>query len=263
MVETMIQQREKSRGLTAIIEMQLGDLPISKYNYFPTANTATEFWKYQLEIDPEKEIHRGYEVFWIWLSKSWFVSTAALLQHHLFAGTNKNHDVMTINTWMWADIGSFREKQYKNITVLRYVDDKEIFPDSDSVLWVAHRKPDPPSDPFFNRKQDPKESHHFYHGGSHAIAKSVTAWMNYHEEFVHTLDDYAAKGLFLGEDQCVLQTTCLLYPKSCAYVPSDQVHDNKYRALRHVLRYGPDDGKKWNLPPFQLWHPPSLQEYPA
>jgi hypothetical protein len=258
MVEAMIQHRNKTKELTAIVEIQLDNLPISKYYYFPTANTPTEFWEHQFAMDPEKAIHRGYEVFWIWLSKSWFVSTAALLQHHIFAATNEDRDVATIEAWMWADIGSFRDKGYSNDRLIQHIDDKEIFPDPDAVLWMAHRKPDPPSDPFWNRKLYKKEKHHFYHSGSQAIATSVQAWTNFHEEFVHTLDEYASKGLFLGEDQCVLQTTCLLYPKSCAYVQFDQVHDNKYFGIRHVVRYGPHNGQKWNLPQLQLWHPPTL-----
>jgi hypothetical protein len=259
MVERIKKYRSHSPRPTAIIEVPLEDLPISSYFYdSPTTPTAADFWQHQFEIDPEKAIHRGYKVFWIWLSKSWFVSTAALLQQHLFAISDDSIDSLSIDIWMWADIGSFRDKRFSNETLLQHANFVELFPDPMSVLWMAHRKPNPPPDPFWNRKLLQKEKSHFFHSGSQAIAASVQAWITFHEYFVNTLDDYAARELFLGEDQCVLQTTCLLHPESCSYIPYDQVHDNKYFGLRHVVRFGPNNGKRWNLRPFRLWRPPIL-----
>lgn len=260
MVDRMIHYRRLSPGQTAIVEVSLEDLPISKYYYdSPSFPSAIDFWQHQFEMDPEGVIHRGYKVFWIWLSKSWFVSTSAVFQKHLFSSTDNNINARAIDIWMWADIGSFRSKGFVNDTLMQHVHESSgLFPDTMAVLWMAHRKPNPPLNPFWNRKLSKKEKRHFYHSGSHAIAASVQAWLTFHEHFVHTMDEYAEKDLFLGEDQCVLQTTCLLFPSSCAYVPFDQVHDNKYFGLRHVLRFGPNDGKRWNLHPFQLWRPPSL-----
>jgi hypothetical protein len=123
---------------------------------------------------------------------------------------------------------------------------------------MAHRTPKPPADPYWNRKLLKKEKKHFYHSGSQGIAKSATAWVNFHTQFVNTLDEYATKGLFIGEDQCVLQTTCLLHPKSCAYVPCNQVYDNRYFGLRHAIRYGNYNRSINNHTnqPILLWRPP-------
>jgi hypothetical protein len=241
--------------------MKLEDLPISKY-YYRTAATGemtspTLFWEHQLEIDPERKNHQSYQVFWIWLSKSWFVTSAALLQDHLFATGNSK-----IEVWMWADIGSFRDGAFNDKQLIRYPDSRELFPDNASaVLWMAHREPNAPADPFWNRKLVKAEKNYFYQSGSHAVAASVSTWTTFHAHFVDTLDQYSAKGLFMGEDQCVIQTTCLLHPESCAYVPFDQVPDNRYFGLRTVLHYGPHFvGKKHNAPirPFQLWRPPPV-----
>lgn len=248
-VETILAYRGNNT-LTSVIAVELKDLPISTY-YYPTATetSATVFWEHQLKIDPEKRIHKGYEVFWIWLSKSWFVTTAALLQDQLFGS------LTGIEIWMWADIGSFRDGMYRNT---RLVQNTNIFPDAATVLWMAHRTPNPPADAFWNKKLDGAEKRHFYQSGSHAVAASVAAWTTFHTQFVDTLDQYAAKGLFVGEDQCVIQSTCLLHPESCAYVPFDQVPDNKYFGLRHVLHFGPNGGKSNKRQnPFQLWRPPT------
>jgi hypothetical protein len=246
----------QSFGPTAIIEMSLIDLPISKY-YSNKDASSLEFWNRQLQMDPEHKLHKSYELFWIWLSKSWFVTTAAIWQHHIFM--NHRMNATTIGTWMWADIGSFRGTEYLNQPLIQGHD--QVIPDNDTVLWMAHRKPNPPSDPYWNRKLLKKEKKYFYHSGSQAIANSITAWIDFHIHFVHTLDEYAARDLFLGEDQCVLQTTCLLYPKSCAYVPHHQIHDNKYFGLRHVVHYGISNltNSTGSQHPILLWRPPLLQ----
>jgi hypothetical protein len=253
MVET-IQKYRGNRVTTAVISVKLEDLPISNY-YYPTATeiTPTAFWEHQLEIDREKKIHHSYRVFWIWLSKSWCVTAAALLQHHMFALDQ------TIEVWMWADIGSFRDHVYNDKQLIQYP--HQVIPDTSTVLWMAHRAPNPPASPFWNRKLFKAEKQHFYQSGSHAVAASVAAWTTFHAEFVDTLDQYSVKGLFIGEDQCVIQTTCLLYPESCAYIPFDQVPDNRYFGLRHALHNGPNGGSKRNittkLKPFHLWRPPT------
>ena len=247
----------QSFGPTTIIQMSLTDLPISKY--YPNRDASpVEFWNRQLQMDPERKIHQSYELFWIWLSKSWFVTTAAVLQHHLFLNRSVNA-ATSIDAWMWVDIGSFRGTEYKNQPLIQQ--HEQIIPDNDTVLWMAHRKPNPPSDPYWNRKLLTFEKQHFYHSGSQAIAKNVTAWIDFHRHFVDTLDEYTTKDLFIGEDQCVLQTTCLLHPKSCAYVPNNQVHDNKYFGLRHVVHYGISNNIHSNRTnqPFQLWRPPLQQ----
>jgi hypothetical protein len=261
MVETILRYRNKNyERLTAVIEVQLTDLPMVQH-FYPSASdtSASDFWQRQLSIDPEQRIHQSYQVFWIWLSKSWFVTTVALLQNQLFSPAQATH---TIDIWMWADIGSFRDRKYNNKQLI-HANVVDLFPDRDTVLWMAHRTPSPPTDPFWNQKLVKEEKHHFYQSGSQAVAASVSAWTTFHARFVETLDRTAAQGLFVGEDQIIIQTTCMLYPSSCAYIPFDQVPDNKYFGLRYVLHHGGDGTKSdtERRKPFQLWRPlsPSMQ----
>jgi len=300
LVPTMLRWR-RDRPRTAVVQVRLQDLPVARYHY-PAQdsndgndrdkNPATTFWQHQLDMDPERKRHRSYELFWIWLSKSWCVSTAVALQHHLFpsllipATTTDNNSNSnqknTIDYWMWADIGSFRSKSFRNQQLIRYP--KQLLgtsskddEDNPTVVWMAHHAPNPPDDPFWSNKLHPQQKQHFYHSGSHAVATGA-AWRSFHALFVDTLDQYAARGKFVGEDQCVLQTTCLLHPEHCAYVPFDQVPDNHYFGLRHVLHYGAvgveesavaeekesvpqqRQTKKRNsrLKPFRLWRPPAV-----
>jgi hypothetical protein len=279
MVPHMLQQRSKAGGPTAVVAMNLRNLPIAKYYHYhpkPTTNNrhnntssemanATAFWQHQLDIDPEKKRHKSYELFWIWLSKSWFVTTAAVLQRHLFPIQTQKEQHRSIEFWMWADIGSFRNREYVGKQLIRFPH-KVLQPtDTSTILWMAHHTPNPPSDPFWNSKLVKAEKHHYYHSGSQAAAATVKAWTQFHRRFVMTLDAYAERNLFVGEDQCVLQTTCLLYPDSCAYVPFNQVPDNHYFGLRYILHHGPPplsmiQKNNTRLRPFQLWRPPSLSK---
>lgn len=242
MVETMLQYRSaKTNSATAVVAVKLSDLPVAQFSGNMT--NPARFWQRQLKIDPERKLHKSYHVFWIWLSKSWFVVTAALLQKQLFSLPNA-----TIDTWVWADIGSFRDEKYINNQLI-HQDATGLFPDKNTVLWMAHRTPNPPSDPFWNRKLVREEKQHFYQSGSQAAAASVKAWTTFHAFFIDTFEKYSDRGLFVGEDQCVIQTTCLLHPSSCAYVPFDQVPDNKYFGLRYMLH---------NALQVNLWRPPSI-----
>jgi hypothetical protein len=286
LVPTMLQARRSKP--TVVIAMQLDDLPIASYHYpsssstsstsQPYGDTATAYWEHQLSIDPERRLHKSYQLFWIWLSKTWFVATAALLQQRLFFveldddnNDDKNNEegvptTTTIQTWMWADIGSFRNAQFANVRLIQHpeslldnVHNNDNNNDDDhrrTVVWMAHHAPRPPKDPYWNNKLDPTEKIHYYHSGSHGLAVSVEAWVQYYIHFVTTLDEYGRRGLFVGEDQCVLQSTCLLHPESCAYLPYNRIDDHRYFGLRSALRYGhkEQDGKKR----FELWRPPPL-----
>jgi hypothetical protein len=142
LVPTMLQARRSKP--TVVIAMQLDDLPLASYHYPSTSSssssafssqygdTATAYWEHQLSIDPERRLHKSYQLFWIWLSKTWFVATAALLQQRLFfveledENDDKNKEegvpatTTTIQTWMWADIGSFRNAQFANVRLIQH-----------------------------------------------------------------------------------------------------------------------------------------------
>jgi hypothetical protein len=85
LVEMMSNLRSDPSLSTIIIPCTLEDLPISKLKSdlaFEHAGKTLSFWEHQLEIDPEKNRHSSYYVFWIWLSKSWLVEQA--IQRNFF-----------------------------------------------------------------------------------------------------------------------------------------------------------------------------------
>lgn len=242
MVESMLQAR--AHRPTIVLSIPLDHLPMAQY-IGAHHDTSIAFWQHQLEMDPEQKLHKSYQLFWIWLSKTWFVVIASLWQERLFKTD-------TLQTFMWADIGSFRNGDFAGKRLLWYPQSLLRPNDARTVVWMAHHTPNPPQDPFWNQKLKQSEKHHFYHSGSHGIASTVEAWVNYYIHFVDIFDQYASRGLFAGEDQCVLQTTCLMYPETCAYLPFNKVKDNHYFGLRHALHFGNQNAM------FDLWHPPAV-----
>jgi hypothetical protein len=100
MVETIKSLRQHALDGTVIIEMEVDDLSISQLH---AEQTNPEFWPNQLEIDREKKRHKSYQLFWIWLSKTWCVVQAI------------QKDYFHSSFYMWQDIGAFRDQNVSQI----------------------------------------------------------------------------------------------------------------------------------------------------
>jgi hypothetical protein len=218
LVEHITNLRKHAVNRTMIIPLSLEELPIA--NMYPNS-----FWKDQLERDPEKNIHRSYQLFWIWLSKTWFVSQAIKM------------NVFDSNIYVWSDIGCFRNTRYNSKTLVMH---SENIPPNE-VIQMAHRKPDPPKTKLFNDKFKSKSQ--FYHSGSQFAGYNTTL-LKFHELFVGTIDQFVQHNMTIVEDQTILQSTCLSHPSLCAYVHRSSVDDNGYFGLRYVLHHEGD---------FQFW----------
>lgn len=199
---------------TVIVLMNVEDLPLA--TLYPSA-----FWQDQLDRDYEKAMHKSYKLFWIWLSKSYWVHEA--IKHNFFES----------DLFMWTDFGSFRgfSQRYWGKELLRH---REVVP-KDAIMQMAFQTPVPPAVTLFSDKL--KYEKNFYHSGMHSVAyKSV--WAQFYPAFLHTIDRFLERGLLLCDDQVVLQSCCLSYPDLCAYVLSREADDRRYRALRYVVHEG-------------------------
>lgn len=228
-VETIQKFRNHAPSKTVLIELSVDDLPIAKM--------GTDFWQRQLDIDKEKKIHQSYQVFWIWLSKSWCVTQA--IRHDFFASHQHHHNDGAI--FMWQDIGSFRNGEYRGKRILQHT---EVIPPG-TVLWMAHRRPNPPPTHLWNNKM--KQKQFYFQSGSQG-AGDVTAWTEFHSQFARTAQQFLDHNfMFIGEDQCVIQSTCQQHPHLCAYLLRSEVKDNNYFGLRYALVNG---GKftRWRFP---------------
>lgn len=228
MVETIQGLRSHAKDRTVIIPLDLSQLELVKLY-------DEKFWQAQLDKDPEKRIHKSYELFWIWLSKSFFVKTAIDL--NLYGS----------DVYMWSDIGCFRNGRYRDKEMIVQ---RQLIP-RDRIFQMAHHEPQPPPYIWWNDKYNQKPL--FYHSGSQMIGYKDT-WRTFHAAFLETITGFIQRDLFIGEDQTVLQSTCLRIPTLCAYVPMTQIGDNHYFGLRHLLHYGTPVAPAKE---YTYWYPPA------
>lgn len=218
-------RNQHAKDKTVIIAMEIDDLPLAR-------QYDAKFWQHQLDIDPEKNHHRSYQLFWIWLSKSWFVTES--IRQNFF-----DSDIFA-----WSDIGCFRNAKYDKKEMILH---REQVP-RDSIMQMAHHPPNPPPNKiWWNDKY--RQKSHFYHSGSQAVGYKDT-WLRYHKEFLQTIEGFLAREMFIGEDQTVAQSTCLRNPALCAYISYDQVRDNHYFGLRYVLHEGGE---------YKIWRSPAVK----
>ena len=218
--------RSHATSRTTIIEVRLDDVPIAtKYN--------KSVWDQQFKLDPIGKYRKGYRLYWIWLSKTHFLNEAIRLNPY-----GSSH-------FMWMDIGCFRGGNiFANQTVMRHL---EAIP-NESVLFVAHREPSAQTDPWFTDMKG--TSPLFFTSGSMFAGTKETIEL-FHKRFLETVQGYMVRGLFVGEDQTILQSTCVQNYGLCQYVKSKEVKGEvSYFALRSVLRFGGDQ--------YHYWIPPKL-----
>ena len=226
MVSTIRELRSHATNRTMIIPTHLQDLQVVR-------NYPLDVWKAELEKDPERVLHGGYEVFWIWLSKTWLLMEAIKLNP--FASTY----------FMWSDIGCFRtgDEKWKGQTMMQHTTDVLL---PGRMLFMARQEPIPPPSVWWtNKKGQPL---YFYHSGSMMVG-TVETIATFHTVFLETLQGFLDRGLFIGDDQTILQCTCLQHPHLCAYIRHTEVPmDDEWFALRTVLRKGGN---------YTYWIPPS------
>ena len=222
LISVIQELRSHAKNRTVIVPLELNDLPVGTLY-------SKEFWQDQLDRDPEIKRHKSYELFWIWLSKSWWTMQAIRM------------NIFQSDIFMWSDIGCFRNNLYNFKEMIRH---RELIPRHE-MIQMAHHWPNPPSTGFFNDKYGHREN--FYHSGSQMAAYADT-WKVFHEYFLDTIDGFLERNMIIVEDQVILQSVCLRHPEICAYVPYNQVrpYDNHYFGLRYVLNKG-GEFKLWRL----------------
>ncbi|KAL7530069.1 hypothetical protein ACHAXR_003291 [Thalassiosira sp. AJA248-18] len=225
MVETIQHHRANAINRTLVVPIDLEDTEIAKkYDH--------AFWKNQLEKDYLKKQHQSFELFWIWLSKSFFVTTAIQI------------DPFRSDVYAWVDIGCFRiPGAYEGKEMINK--GRGLIP-HDRILHMAHTKPNPPPYYMWNNVGDLHERKWFYHSGAQMVGYKST-WLRYHREFLETINRYVERNMFIGEDQAVLQSLCLRVTNLCVYLTTKGIKDTPYFGLRYALHHGGE---------YKLWYPP-------
>lgn len=209
------------KNRTVVHGMNITELPL-------LTNYNTAFWENQLLKDPERAIHQSFQVFWIWLSKSWFVIDS-ITRNHFQSGI-----------FMWTDIGCFRDSEYNNKTLVLH---KDLIP-TNSMLHMAFKEVDPPKYIWWNNKY--LHGDKFYHVGGQ-LAGNINVWKQWYQEFTITINGFVERNMFIGDDQMVAESMCLRVRGLCLYVQSNQVKGNPWFGLGSLLHYGGN---------YTYWSPP-------
>jgi len=211
LLENFKKRREFASDRTHIVALELESVPVAK-------NYTSDFWTKQLDMDYEKSIHRSYKLFWVWLSKSWFVQEAARLNPFLS------------DNFIWTDIGSFRGATYINQRLVVHAD---VIPES-SILVQCFQAPHFPTDPWVIKIPATINNGTFFVAGA-LLAGKLKTWQRFSSAISDTIQAYINKGLFVGEDQAIIESVCLQIEHMCAYITPDQVLGDVWFGLQDVL----------------------------
>lgn len=206
MVPTVKNLRFNASDKTVVVPMDINSIFAAKLKH-------QSFWENQLAMDPEKKLHKSYQLFWIWLSKSWFVTET--IQKNPF-----NSEI-----FVWMDIGSFRINEYNNKKLILH---EEIIPKT-AMLLMARSTPKITKNMFVQKNKD-----NVWVSGAH-MAGRIDVWGRFHDAFCNTIQGYVDQNLFVGEDQAVIQSTCQQHPTLCSFVTPDMVKGSVWFGLRDVL----------------------------
>ena len=223
------QHREHALDRTLIVPMQLTDLPLAQ------RHNAT-FWQRQMDINPDREQHKDYRVLWIWLSKTFWIMESIRL------------NPFGSDMFMWCDIGSFRfDWDKERLFGKELIRHPELVP-RHSILQISHNDIRPHPSVWLARKIP----YHFFHSGSQAVGYSDT-WERFYEAFQTTVQHFLERNLFIGEDQIVMQATCVQNNDLCTYLNRKEVNDDEFFGLKYMLHFG-GDHQFLTLPNLERWN---------
>ena len=211
LAEKIRKQRSFATDRTHIITMDLERLPVA-------IKFSESLWAKMLDKDYEKDIHHTYKLFWIWLSKPWFV----LRSIHINPFSSEN--------FIWVDIGSFRDSTYNNQTLVCH---PEIIPPH-SILVQTWQSPNFLGDPLIIKNQRTINDKSFFVAGA-LMAGKLKTWIRFNKAYDSTVQKYFNDDIFVGEDQAVIQSTCYRFVKICAFVAHDQTVQNIWFSLQYIL----------------------------
>jgi hypothetical protein len=174
-VEKITKLRTPYLDDTLIIIKELSDTNVAK-------GWDRAFWEGQLAMDPEKARHKSYELYWVWLSKTWFLKHASELNP--FAS----------DFFAWVDIGYLRQPSFNHTIMLKRLP---------SVL---------------RRDQILLLSIHNSCGGGFigGHVEGIARW----EVLFNAQLAAKSKHSFIGKDQPLMLQTCYQQPNLCLLLPS-------------------------------------------
>ena len=204
--------RKHAGNRTKIVTTRLQDLKIAAL--FPLAA-----WSQQLAMDPEAKLHKTYRVFWVWLNKLSFMVEA--IHDNPFAS----------DIFVWADIGSFRDTAYNGLLLVRNTGIISV----DKMLLMAVQPPHNvhTSGGIVVKYDGVFDNSDFFTAGA-LLAGHKNTVVAMEKQFLITIQIYRDMDLFIGDDQPLLQFTCVRN-NLCEFVTPYHTRGNKWFGLQYAL----------------------------
>lgn len=161
-----------------------------------------EFWKEQHSKDPDKERHKSYHVYWVWLSKLEFVRRAIEMnpfQSEFFA---------------WVDVGYFRTKTWVGKKFLQH---RPNALQKDQVLMLDH--------------------HHVGHVGAGFIGGYSKGLLRYNKIFYDHLKK-RQHTKFIGREEPMLDEACLVEHNLCLLATPGKKYGRRWVYMAPFLILG-------------------------
>jgi len=212
-VDQFWQLRKHAANRTKIVTSRLEELKIA--TVFPLAA-----WSHQLAMDPEAKLHKSYKVFWVWLNKLCFMVEA--IQDNPFAS----------DIFVWVDIGSFRDAAYNAQQLVCNTDIISV----DKMLMMAVNPPHNiyTSGGIVLKYDGVFDNSDLFTAGALMAGYKVTV-VAMERRFLLTMQVYRDRDLFIGDDQPLLQFTCV-HSNLCEFVTPYHTPGNKWFGLQYALR---------------------------
>jgi len=189
---------------------------------WPRLNRTIMFWEQQFQLDTEKNIHKGYELYWIWALKPLFLKDVILA--NIFRSTH----------FFWVDIGCLRDTTYSNRKLSTVPMQVMAFPDSVFFAIVADFAeneldllPDGTSE--FTWMPD-RLAGAVWGGNAQAV-------LHFRDAYFTVFNRLADQGVFVGKDQTIMSITCVEQaPSMCSLVtPRQEVYNVWFYMIPFLL----------------------------
>ena len=184
-------------------------------------NQSKQFWEMQLEMDPEREAHRSYLLYWVWALKPTFVAKSA--EYGFF---NSDH-------YAWLDIGIFRDDRFNFANIRTALPPLSFDP---CCVHFGTAYPFSPPDLILNRDGSSMVS--FSHknricGGAFLVTKQLARV--FQAVYFATFNKYISRGLFAGKDQSILNTAAVENTHLFRFVRPNPALGDKWLTLAYYV----------------------------
>jgi len=183
---------------------------------------SRDAWTQQLLMDREMALHKSYYLFWIWLNKlSWMTEAIKA-------------NPFDTDIFVWRDIGSLRGHTYNSDRLVRNLD----MISNDKMLIMASGPPHDVENGVENGDVTNKfdgifRNRDWYTAGA-VLAGYKHTVVAMEAMFLQTIQECHAHGLFIGDDQSLLQSTCV-QNNICEFVTPYHVQGDKWFGLHYAL----------------------------